>query len=99
MKEKIKLLKLKELKLYGFTFKIKSQDELILDRENLAEINPRTQEISYDSFSSDERITNSILHEVLEFIISENSIIMEHKDLQIIANGIYQFLMDNNLLK
>ena len=41
----------------------------------------------------------SLIHEILEYIIGMNDIELNHTALTTIAEGLYQVLKDNNLLK
>ena len=95
----MKLSKLKKIKVCGLEWTIEPEEGLVAERNAFAEIRPREQRIVYEKISLPERISNSIIHEVLEIINNEYDLEVTHKDLTIITNCFYEFLVSNDLMK
>jgi hypothetical protein len=87
----------KKVKIGGYEIKVCLADNLMVERGNVGEYNPREQVISIDNATTTQQRQEVFIHEVLEAITSIYDIdFVDHKDLSNMAVVIYQVIKDNN---
>jgi hypothetical protein len=85
------------VKIGGYEIKVCLADNLMVERGNVGEYNPREQVISIDNATTTQQRQEVFIHEVLEAITSIYDIdFVDHKDLSNMAVVIYQVIKDNN---
>ncbi len=93
----------KKVKIGAHYYTIKFRDDL--DDENFGVCRPSKLTIFIHSTTQQSQQEETFLHEVLHAIFSQNGLSnvwdpkKEEKDVQILGHAIYQFLLENKLLK
>jgi hypothetical protein len=83
------------VRVLGHNYKVVLTKNLFSDFSDYGRVNVRTHVIEIDSSTPYSKQLETLVHEVLEIINDQMSLILEHNKLQIIAACIYTFLMDN----
>ena len=76
---------------------VKLVERLTQDRERFAEFSPRECEIRIDSDIPHNRKMLALLHEIIEAIVGQYEIDIEHEELSTLTNVLHQVLCDNSL--
>ena len=87
----------KQIKIGGLIIAVKEVDGLLSDYERFGEYSPRELQIRVENDVAQDRKELTLLHEIIEVLIAQNEIEIEHSDLTTLANGLYQVLSDNSL--
>lgn len=86
----------KKVKIGGYEIKVCLADNLMVERGNVGEYNPREQVISIDNATTTQQRQETFIHEVLEAITSIYSIdFFDHKDLANLSVVLHQVIKDN----
>jgi hypothetical protein len=83
------------VRVLGHNYKIVLVNGLLNDFSDYGRVNLRTHAIEIDSSTPYSKQLETLVHEVLEIVNDQMSLILEHDKLQIIAACMYAFLMDN----
>ena len=90
----------KKLKIGGFIYNISIKKRM--DDDGISNIGTHyqyRQKIWLDKDCHPQQQEETLIHEIIEAINSANEIKLEHSQISVLANQLYQVLKDNNLLR
>ncbi|MFP4017190.1 MAG: hypothetical protein ACLFUI_09175 [Halanaerobiales bacterium] len=87
----------KELKLGGFNWKIEEVEHLMIERNNIGEMEPRTHVIRLDKAASEQQKEETLLHEIIEAINYMYCMDLDHHQIELLGVTLHQALKDNKL--
>ena len=85
------------IKIGGFHWNVREVENLMIDREHLGEMAPRTQEISIEKGSSEQQKEETLLHEIIEVLNWMYNIKLEHYQIELLGVSLHQVLKDNEI--
>lgn len=85
----------KKIKIGGFSWNIVMNENLMHERNEIGCMRPKRQQIDIDSSATIQQQQETFIHELLEAVISQYTIKLEHDDLSNIATVLHQIIIDN----
>lgn len=86
-----------QIKIGGFIIQVQEKSNLMTDRMELGNYEPRTQVINIERDSSNQQKEETLVHEILEAVIAIYDLKLEHHALSILATVLHQVFKDNEL--
>lgn len=93
-----KMLKLKKLKIGGHIIAIELVDTSRIDGPGTYNDYHNKIRLRYEPDLPVTNLEECLLHEIIECIKIKNNLTLDHKDLTVISEMLYQVLSDNDLL-
>lgn len=86
-----------QIKIGGYIVGVKEVENIMHDRRELGNYQPRTQEIQLDKANTDQQKEETFMHEIIEAITTIYDIDIDHHKLSVIATVLHQVMKDNRL--